>query len=68
MVVNVSNNIAQVKEKYGLVNSSKELLISSINDLATRMEANILTHKLLCVSRPKQSTKGIVMLVALFAE
>ena len=58
-------HIAKVKEKYDLVSSGKEFLISSINDPTTRTEATILTHKLLLVSRLKQCTTGIVMLVAL---
>ena len=62
------DKISHVQEKYGLVSSSEYFLISSINDRATRMEATILTHKMLHISRPKQCTAGIVMLVALYVE
>ena len=45
--------IAHVKENFGMVISGEELLISSINDPTTHMEATILAHKLLRVSIPK---------------
>ena len=38
-------HIEKFKEKYDLVSFGKEFLISSINDLATRMETTISTHK-----------------------
>ena len=61
-------HIVKVKDKYDLVNYGKEFSIPPISDPATRMEAMILTHKLLHVLRTKKCTACAVMLAALYVE